>query len=212
MKYLVIMKPPLLLSMIVVSGLVLGCQQQLTLSKDGPLIAPKLGVADFEIQFLSNVRFNSVYETRKTDVPAYTGVVALTDTHLYFLQEGRISHATEVVLNIPHKELAGISNIEGQILLRWNGQVVILELPDSSRSGRLGERSQNFVYLLVNSGVAEFDAVKSYTMVKSSSGVSRGRGLGSYSSGRPLLPKHASPYAAGRYDLDSNTNLNSNRP
>ena len=147
-----------------------GCEtRQLTVDRDGPELAPVLGVDISDILFLSKCEFGNVrtnFRPRRA-VTAFIpdraisqyGILALTDSKIWFLSEERA-----LLRSFAISELEGIAKTDYQIQLHYRGFLTVTELAPASSRKETRQKHETLFALLLERGVDKREAPKSYVL------------------------------------------------
>ncbi len=152
------MKFPLLL-IVVFSFFLEGCTlEELSVTDQGPEWAPRLGVKEDQLQFLSHCGYRIIDENVHGDYSfeyTHPGIVALTNEHVVILDGNTRSDKIKEIVRIPFSEME-VSHMSNHVQLRHGDNTTIIRTYVLDRLTLDQESSENLFSLLTLNHVPEF--------------------------------------------------------
>ncbi|MCZ6674048.1 MAG: hypothetical protein O7C75_14045 [Verrucomicrobia bacterium] len=137
-----------------------GCASQLSVSQHGKSLAPRLGVKDSDIKYLSYGDFIAKIEFKDLKVVTLKGVVVLTDDELCLVARHNKHLFSKEFSTYSYADMNGVSKIASQIHIPYGDDTIVLEF-DPVYDGYVNpEEVENVYQLIAQAGVPTYEVTE----------------------------------------------------
>ncbi|MDB4385499.1 hypothetical protein N9023_05485 [Opitutaceae bacterium] len=141
------------------SILLVGCNSNspLTIEEHGATLAQNIGTPPSELTYISNGDFAPLDELAEGFNPQTKGVVALTESSLFW-RDGQDENAeTNSFDEIPFEIITGAALADGVLQLRIDGRLQVLRLTEWNPFQPSPQKTQEFLHILRGQDIPSFE-------------------------------------------------------